>query len=204
MPLPHARYAGCECTRVWKKPPSIDIRFEPLTVQPTTTSTTSVVARTVRLVCGGGVLPTAIARLVIRNDVPRLAVDGSQIDCHSGNIVYHGGQYVMVGEMYKNCGKANETPCLYPKIVTYSSPDLEHWIFRGEALGGVYPNAPFGVQNTPWILPPNTNNVNWYVHACWRCLVAVRCGGWLASWWWWFSERWWLQADGRLGTVAVE
>ena len=45
----------------------------------------------------------AAARLVtLRNDAPRFDVDGVQMDCHSGNIVFHAGLYVMVGEMYRN------------------------------------------------------------------------------------------------------
>ena len=110
--------------------------------------------------------PLSAKLVTIRNDVPRLDMNGDIIDCHSGNIVYYDGLYVIVGEMYKNysglhCGKANETACLFPKIVTYSSPDLQAWTFRGEALDGKYPNAPFGTHFTPWILPPNERNSNW-------------------------------------------
>ena len=78
----------------------------------------------------------AAAKLVtVRNDVPRLDVNGDIIDCHSGNIIAVNGLFYMVGEHYGNSsGMGPSPPLLFPKIVVYTSPDFAAWTFRGFAI----------------------------------------------------------------------
>ena len=109
--------------------------------------------------------------VVIRNDVSRLDVDGNIIDCHSGNIVAVNGMFYMYGEMYSNStGFGPSPPLLWPKIVVYSSPDMEAWTFRGPALSD-WPTAPYGTFFTPWVVynVAAQQFVMWfnaYLHGC--------------------------------------
>jgi hypothetical protein len=88
--------------------------------------------------------------ITISNDAPRRDTAGNIIDCHSGNILYHGGQYFMYGEHYGNStGFGPSPPLLYPKIVVYTSPDMSAWTFRGFAVSD-WPTKPYGTFFTPW------------------------------------------------------
>ena len=95
----------------------------------------------------------AFAKVVtVRNDVPRLDVNGDIIDCHSGNIVAANGLFYMVGEHYGNSsGIGPSPPLLFPKIVVYTSPDFAAWTFRGFAISE-WPTRPFGTFFTPWVV----------------------------------------------------
>lgn len=100
----------------------------------------------------GLLLPVLVMSRVVtlRNDVPRRDVTGAIIDCHSGMILEQGGQYFMYGEHYGNTtGFGPSPPAIYPKIVVYSSPDLNAWTFRGFALSN-WSTAPYGTFFTPW------------------------------------------------------
>ena len=54
-------------------------------------------------------------------------------------------------------------PLLYPKIVVYTSPDLQAWTFRGFALSD-WPTKPYGTFFTPWtVYVPG--KARWHPHA---------------------------------------
>jgi hypothetical protein len=56
----------------------------------------------------------------------------------------------MYGEHYGNdTGFGPSPPLLYPKIVVYTSPDMETWTFRGFALSD-WPTKPYGTFFTPF------------------------------------------------------
>lgn len=57
-----------------------------------------------------------------------------------------------VGEHYGNTtGFGPSPPAIYPKIVTYTSPDMMTWTFRGFALDD-WPTKPYGTFFTPWVI----------------------------------------------------
>lgn len=88
--------------------------------------------------------------VTFRNDVPRLDTAGEIIDCHSGMVLPVNGTYYMYGEHYgNNTGFGPSPPALFPKIVVYTSPDMQTWTNRGEVLKS-YPNYPYGTFFTPW------------------------------------------------------
>lgn len=95
----------------------------------------------------------AHARLVtLRNDVPRLDVDGNVIDCHSGMIVAKDNTFYLYGERYNDTvGIGPSPPLLFPKIVVYTSPDLANWTYQGYALDD-WPTKPYGTFFTPWVV----------------------------------------------------
>lgn len=65
--------------------------------------------------------PLSAKLVTIRNDVPRLDMNGDIIDCHSGNIVAVNGLYYMYGEHYGNSsGMGPSPPQMFPKIVVYT------------------------------------------------------------------------------------
>jgi hypothetical protein len=93
----------------------------------------------------------------------------------------------MIGEHYLNniglhCGNStkNESACLFPKIVIYTSSDLVQWKFRGQIVTN-YPNFPFGTHFTPWLLAPQGGNPNFT--AWWNAYPYGCCIGefWTAT-----------------------
>jgi hypothetical protein len=71
--------------------------------------------------------------VTIRNDLPRLDVNGEYVDAHDGCIVAHNGTYFLYGESYGNVtggtfpgGWGNA-----PQLAVYTSPDLVTWTFAG-------------------------------------------------------------------------
>ena len=117
-------------------------------------------------------LAVALSKLItIHNDVPRLDTDGNIIDCHSGMILPVNGMFYMYGERYTNStGFGPSPPLQFPKIVVYTSPDMESWSYQGEALDD-WPTKPYGTFFTPWaIFDKSTNQFvlwfNAYLHGC--------------------------------------
>lgn len=96
-------------------------------------------------------LAAAAGKLVtIRNDVLRYDTNGDVVDCHSGMVLAVNNTYYMYGERYTNStGYGPSPPVMWPKIVTYSSPDLVTWTYHGLAINN-WPTAPYGTQFTPW------------------------------------------------------
>jgi hypothetical protein len=121
-------------------------------------------------------VPGGARAVTLRNDVPRLDVNGDIIDCHSGMILKQGGTYFMYGEHYGNTtGFGPSPPALYPKIVVYTSPDLVSWTPQGFAISN-WSTAPYGTFFTPWAVynPLTQRFVLWfnaYLNGC--C-----AGGW--------------------------
>ena len=70
--------------------------------------------------------PAEAKRVVIRNDAPRLDVDGNYLDAHDGCIVAHGGTYFLYGESYGNAtgGTFPGDWGASPQLAVYTSPDL--------------------------------------------------------------------------------
>ena len=118
-------------------------------------------------------LPAAATPLAVtlRNDVPRLDVDGKIIDCHSGMILAVNGVFYMYGEHYGNStGDGPSPPLLFPKIVVYTSPDLQAWTFRGFVLSD-WPTKPYGTFFTPWAVYDKASQTfvlwfNAYLNGC--------------------------------------
>jgi hypothetical protein len=109
--------------------------------------------------------------VTFRNDVPRLDTAGEIIDCHSGMVLPVNGTYYMYGEHYgNNTGFGPSPPALFPKIVVYTSPDMQTWTNRGEVLKN-YPNYPYGTFFTPWAAYQKSTGTfvlwfNSYMHGC--------------------------------------
>ena len=109
--------------------------------------------------------------ITIRNDLPRLDVDGNIIDCHSGMILPVNSLFYMYGERYTNStGFGPSPPQLYPKIVVYTSPDLMAWTYHGEVLSD-WPTKPYGTFFTPWAVYDKSTSTfvlwfNAYLHGC--------------------------------------
>lgn len=107
----------------------------------------------------------------IRNDVSRLDTNGSIIDCHSGMILAGDGEYLMYGERYENnTGFGPSPPLMFPKIVVYSSIDMQVWSFRGYAIND-WPTKPYGTFFTPWVTYNEASGLfvlwfNAYLHGC--------------------------------------
>lgn len=99
-----------------------------------------------------GALVAQGTAVTIRNDVSRLDTSGNIIDCHSGMILYRNGLYYQYGEHYGNVtGFGPSPPLMYPKIVVYTSPDMEAWTFRGFALED-WPTKPYGTFFVPFVV----------------------------------------------------
>ena len=61
--------------------------------------------------------------VTIRNDVARLAVDGSYVDAHDGMVLEHEGTYFLYGEAY--CNQTLGTPYPWtdwPRLAVYTCP----------------------------------------------------------------------------------
>jgi len=77
----------------------------------------------------------------------------------------------MVGEHYGNStGFGPSPPLMFPKIVIYTSPDLQAWTFRGYAFSS-WPTKPYGTFFTPWLIYDKTRNrfvmwLNAYLNGC--------------------------------------
>jgi hypothetical protein len=114
--------------------------------------------------------------VTLRNDVPRRDVAGEIIDCHSGVVLKQGSTYFMYGEMYGNTtGFGPSPPAIFPKIVTYTSPDLLSWTYQGFALSN-WSTAPYGTFFTPWVVfNPSTNLFVMWFNAY---LQGCCAGGW--------------------------
>lgn len=96
--------------------------------------------------------------VTFRNDIPRLDTEGHIIDCHSGMILPVNGTYYMYGEKYgNNTGFGPSPPALFPKIVVYTSPDMQTWTNQGEVLKN-YPGSPYGTFFTPWAAYQKSTN----------------------------------------------
>lgn len=114
----------------------------------------------------------AQAKLItIRNDVPRLDTDGNIIDAHSGMILPVNGVFYLYGERYTNStGFGPSPPQLFPKIVVYTSTDMQSWTYGGEVLTD-WPTKPFGTFFTPWAIYDKATNTfvlwfNAYLNGC--------------------------------------
>lgn len=74
-------------------------------------------------------------RIIIRNDMPRLAVDGTVVDAHDGMLLEHKGTYFLYGESYGNQTLATAYPwASRPRLLVYTSQDLMNWTCRGDPL----------------------------------------------------------------------
>jgi hypothetical protein len=114
----------------------------------------------------------AQAKLItIRNDVPRLDTDGNIIDAHSGMILPVNGVFYLYGERYTNStGFGPSPPQLFPKLVVYTSSDMQSWTYGGEVLTD-WPTKPFGTFFTPWAVYDKATNTfvlwfNAYLNGC--------------------------------------
>lgn len=95
----------------------------------------------------------ADAKIVtIRNDAPRLDVDGNYLDAHDGCLVAHGGTYFLYGESYLNAtggtfpGEWGNSP----QLAVYTSPDLVTWTYRGAPLSNDAADATKWIPNVLW------------------------------------------------------
>ena len=109
--------------------------------------------------------------VTIRNDSPRLDVDGNYIDAHDGCIVARGGTYFLYGEMYGNAtgGTFPGDWGNAPQLAVYTSPDLLAWTFRGSPLSSETADA------TKWI--PNVL----YSEAQQRFIMWGGSGDWFVA-----------------------
>jgi hypothetical protein len=101
----------------------------------------------------------------IRNDVPRLDVNGNVVDCHSGNILRQRSTYFLYGEHYGASVGINETQ--WPQIKVYTSTDLVTWTDQGF----IFQDAPEGTYYTPFAVFNQKTNMfviwfNAYVGGC--------------------------------------
>ena len=91
--------------------------------------------------------------VTIRNDVPRLDVNGDYVDAHDGCIVAHGGTYFLYGESYGNA-TGNSFPAGWgnaPQLAVYTSPDLVTWTFRGHPLANDTADGTKWIPNVVWV-----------------------------------------------------
>jgi hypothetical protein len=86
-------------------------------------------------------------------------------------IVAVNGTFFMYGEKYGNStGFGPSPPVMFPKIVVYTSSDMQTWKNGGEVLQG-YPGAPWGTFFTPWVIYNKESGkfvlwFNSYMHGC--------------------------------------
>ena len=96
----------------------------------------------------------AAAKLVtIRNDAPRLDVNGAYVDAHDGCIVAHAGTYYLYGESYQNAtgGTFPGDWGNSPQLAVYTSPDLTAWTYRGSPLSNDDADATKWIPNVLWV-----------------------------------------------------
>lgn len=109
--------------------------------------------------------------VTISNKDPRRDINGDIIDCHSGMILAVNGIFYMYGEMYKNTsGSGPSPPLIYPKIVVYTSPNMQDWTPHGEVIAD-WPTKPYGTFFTPWAIYNKQTQTfvlyfNAYLHGC--------------------------------------
>ena len=129
-------------------------------------------ARLAALVFAALAAAVAQAKLVtIRNDIPRLDVNGNYVDAHDGCIVAHNGTYFLYGETYGNVtgGIFPSDWGNYPQMAVYTSPDMVTWTLRG------YPLASDTADSTKWI-----PNVLW-VESQQRFVMWGSSGDWFTA-----------------------
>jgi len=112
-------------------------------------------------------------KVTINNLEPRRDVTGQIIDAHDGCLQFFDGRFYLYGTAYGNSDGYSVTNCYR----VYSSPDLEHWTFKGELLR----ERPAGIYFRPYVV--------FNLHT-----------GKYVLWYNWYSNR--KQWDGRAG-VAV-
>ena len=107
-----------------------------------------------RAVAAAAALFAVSAKVVtIRNDIPRLDVNGQYIDAHDGCIVAHGGTYFLYGESYGNAtgGTFPGDWGNSPQLAVYTSPDLTTWTYRGSPLSSDTADATKWIPNVLWV-----------------------------------------------------
>lgn len=137
-------------------------------------------------------LAVAGRTVTIRNDVPRLDVNGNYIDAFDGKIVHHNGHtiisekresllwltrfalrmfagtYFLYGEAYGNQTLATPYPWKkWPRLKVYTSPNLVDWTFAADPLPMV--------EGTLWI--PNVV----YHEPTRRFIMWYGSGGWASA-----------------------
>lgn len=96
--------------------------------------------------------PSFLRAANISNTVPRRDAAGRLMDVHDGNLLWHGGRYLLYGMGYGNCTEKKgwippwDCPGIYQRmgigcgfaldhrLNVYSSADLVSWRFEGDAL----------------------------------------------------------------------
>jgi hypothetical protein len=102
--------------------PAADAAHTPVVPRPDAASYTPVVPRPA----------AAYTPVVIRNDVPRVDVDGNILNAHDGSVKLFFGTWFMYGTVYEDCHQNStqcESPCGYNPntFAIYRSPDLMTW-----------------------------------------------------------------------------
>ena len=114
---------------------------------------------------------SATTTVTVRNDQPRLDVDGQYVDAHDGMILSHTfpngtNFYFLYGEFY-NKTTGGPYPASWgnsPQMAVYTSPDLTTWSYRG-------PGVP-SVNQSKWI--PNV----FFDKRSQRFVMWYGCGQW--------------------------
>ena len=90
--------------------------------------------------------------VTIRNDSPKLDVNGNNVDAHDGCIVAHSGVYYLYGEAYANAtgGTFPGDWGNSPQLAVYTSPDLIAWTYRGSPLSDETADATKWIPNVLW------------------------------------------------------
>lgn len=94
--------------------------------------------------------------VTVDNTAPRRDIFGVIVDAHDGNLLFADGRYYLYGTAYGNSAGFG----INNRFRIYSSPDLEHWTFEGEALN----SPPDGVHYNPSVVynPRTRKYVFWY------------------------------------------
>ena len=109
-------------------------------------------------------------RVTLRNDVPRLAADGTYVDAHDGMLLQHAGTYYLYGESYADQTLATPYPwATVPRLLVYTSPDLVTWTCRGDPLPMV--NGTLWIPNVIYH-KPSARFIMWYGAGGWSSATS--------------------------------
>ena len=111
--------------------------------------------------------------VTIRNDVARLAVDGSYVDAHDGMVLEHEGTYFLYGEAYGNQTLGTPYPWTdWPRLAVYTSPDMVSWTYRGPVLERSQVGGTLWIPNVIYH-PPSNRFIMWFGAGGWGTATST-------------------------------